>query len=265
MSGRPKSKRTTVKKQVSLSDFTSLEDITVQDVSVELVLESKAKTTRKQVSPSKAQPVETKQVTVDNSKLIRSIMRPESKQERKPEDLLETMNKNSKSVPHKSKRAPSVKNTRLTTKFDITALTDENPICPGVHVNPIMEIYMRQMISEHKDANNLANEKFQDNRLAFVNSNIKSNNKYILDKYNLVIKRNEFNKTKTAFGWVYDAEGDPINIHINPNLLETKSSDITFVTLQQLKQKYPTLFQVRGVMYKVYTHETSIGIDVKAL
>ena len=277
MSGRTKSqaknsKRTTNKQlKPNLCDYTSLEDVTVQDISINLVLESKPKSTRKQVSKPKPEQVEPspKQVTVDNSKLIRSIMRTESKQDHKPEDLLETMNNKAiqkvKPTAHKSKRAPSVKNSRLTTKFDVTALTDENPICPGVHVNPIMEIYMRQMISEHKDANNLADEKFRDNRLSFVNSNIKTDNKYILDKYNLVIKRNEFNKTKTAFGWVYDADGDPINIHINPNLLETKSNDITFVTLQQLKQKYPTLFQARGVMYKVYTHETGIGIDVKML
>ena len=167
----------------------------------------------------------------------------------------------------KARKSHSVKSIKsnVSVDFDITKLSHIDKDYPDVNINPIMEIYMKNMMNAHKNADIEADEKFNNSRLDFLNAKLKPENKYILDKYNLAIKRNEFNKTKTAFGWVYDDVGDPINIHINPNLLETKSSDITFITLQQLKVKYPTLFQNRGVMYKIYTHERDIGIDVGML
>lgn len=133
-------------------------------------------------------------------------------------------------------------------------------------INPIMLNYMNQLIRKNKKKDMEADILFEDDeRLKFINNKIKSNNKCILDKYNLVIKRNEFGKDTTAFGWVYDSTNEPVNIHISKVLLNTNSEDITIITLQQLKNKFPTLFTTRGLLYKVYTKNKDLGIDVNEL
>lgn len=133
-------------------------------------------------------------------------------------------------------------------------------------INPVMADYMNQIIKKSKKKDKEADELFEeDERLVFINNKIKSNNKCIFDKYNLIIKRNDFGKENSAFGWVWDMNHEPINIHINKVLLDTNSDDITIITLQQLKNKFPTLFTSRGLLYKVYTKNKELGIDVNEL
>ena len=84
-----------------------------------------------------------------------------------------------------------------------------------------------------------------------------------LDKYNLPIRKNFQDSRKSAFGWKYNSNQEPINIHINDILLQTESQDILKITLQQLKTQFPTLFKPpRGIIYKIYSTEfPDINID----
>ena len=101
---------------------------------------------------------------------------------------------------------------------------------------------------EHKD------ELFNPERLEFMNKSVRNGNYYMIDKYGLLIRKNFQDSKKTAFGWKYNDQNEPINIHINDILLQTNSNQIREITLQQLKNQYPNLFKPpRGTIYKVYS------------
>ena len=98
------------------------------------------------------------------------------------------------------------------------------------------------------------NEIFDPAKLEFMNKSVRNCNYYMLDKFGLVIRKNFQDSKKTAFGWRYDTDNQPINIHINDILLQTNSSQIRDITLQQLKNQFPSLFKPpRGTIYRVYS------------
>lgn len=123
--------------------------------------------------------------------------------------------------------------------------------------------YMHDIMTKKQKRTNIVNNIFKPSSLAFANKSIKSGNYYILDKYDLVIRKNDQNKAKSAYGWIYDADGDPINIHINKVLLDTNSQDITIITLQHLKTKFPAVFKApRGQLYRIYSQLNFEDIDI---
>lgn len=124
--------------------------------------------------------------------------------------------------------------------------------------------YMNDIMTKKQKRSKAVDTIFRPDLLPIANKSIKSGNYYILDKYKLVIRKLDQNKPKSAYGWVYDKDGSPINIHISKILLDTNSDDITIVTLQQLKAKFPTIFKPpRGQLYKIYNslHDKSIDIS----
>lgn len=134
-----------------------------------------------------------------------------------------------------------------------------------VKINKAMEKYMSDLMSEKDKSDTRVDNRFSSERLAFVNKSVKNGNYYVIDKYNLIIRKNDFNNKKSAYGWVYDENDDPINLHIDSILLKTQSPDIKLITIQQLKRAYPTLFKApRGVLYKIYS-TLDLGVDVKNL
>lgn len=123
--------------------------------------------------------------------------------------------------------------------------------------------HMEDIMAKKKKRSKQVDDIFKASELPFANKSIKSGNYYILDKYDLLIRKLDQNKVKSAYGWIYDKDGDPINIHINKVLLDTNSQDITVVTLQQLKIKFPNLFKPpRGQIWRVYNNLNFEDIDI---
>lgn len=133
----------------------------------------------------------------------------------------------------------------------------------GLLLNGPMINYMDDIMNKKQERTEVVNNLFQPNSLPFANKSIKNGNYYMLDKYNLVIRKAEQNKTKSAYGWVYNDNNEPINIHIKQVLIETNSNDITIVTLQYLKSKFPNIFKSpRGQLYKIYAALELPGLDI---
>lgn len=128
-------------------------------------------------------------------------------------------------------------------------------------INTKMERYMDCIMSLKNVNDTSITSFFSNNRLNFINKNIRNDNYYTLDKYNLVIRKNEYNDTKSATGWIYlndvisYADKEPINIHIDPILLQVNSSDLVNITIQTLQREYPSLFKSpRGLLYRIYSN-----------
>ena len=127
---------------------------------------------------------------------------------------------------------------------------------PETKINTDMLEYMDSILKINKANNEIKDELFTGKVLKYVNSSIRNGNYYMLDKYGLPIRKNFQDSKKSAFGWRYNANQEPINIHINDILLQTESQDIQKVTLQQLKTQFPALFKPpRGTIYKIYASE----------
>ena len=127
---------------------------------------------------------------------------------------------------------------------------------PNTIINQNMLNYMHSILKINNNNNKIKDEIFTNKTLKCVNSSIRNGNFYILDKYGLPIRKNFQDSKKTAFGWKYNNEQEPINIHIDDILLKTESKDIQRLTLQQLKIQFASLFKSpRGIIYKIYSNE----------
>lgn len=131
------------------------------------------------------------------------------------------------------------------------------PTDPNTVINMNMLRYMESIQQINRKNNDIKDKLFTGKTLKCVNnSSIRNENYYMLDKYNLPIRKANQDSKKTAFGWKYNEKHEPINIHINDILLQTESEDIQRVTLQQLKSQFPTLFKPpRGIIFKIYNSE----------
>ncbi len=123
-----------------------------------------------------------------------------------------------------------------------------------ININPDMLNYMNSILAVKVKTDERKDQLFDPSELPVVNSGVRNNNYYMLDKYGLVIRKDFQNNKKSAFGWRYNSDNEPINIHIDNILLQTNSNNIRDITLQQLKHHYPSLFNPpRGVIYKIYS------------
>ena len=121
-------------------------------------------------------------------------------------------------------------------------------------INQEMKDYMQKLAENKIKSDQFKDELFNPNELKIVNSSVHNGNHYMLDKYGLVIRKKFQNSKKTAFGWRYYND-EPINIHISDLLLQTNSSDIQVITLQQIKHQFPNVFNPpRGIIYKIYSN-----------
>ena len=128
-----------------------------------------------------------------------------------------------------------------------------SPLDPNTIINDPMASYMKSILKINASNNEYKDSIFTKDALECVNSSVHNSNYYILDRYGLPIRKNSQDSKKTAFGWRYDSNNEPLNIHIPEILLQTESPDIQTLTLQQLKQSFPTLFKPpRGIIYKIY-------------
>lgn len=136
-----------------------------------------------------------------------------------------------------------------------------------VKINKQMDKYMDSIMNMKHETDNTISQFFDSKRLYIINKNVRNGNFYTIDRFGLVIRKDEYGNTRSPYGWRYytprnisseDYEGidnkEPINIHINDILLQTNSPDIQKVTIQYLQRENPSLFKgPRGILYKVYT------------
>lgn len=139
------------------------------------------------------------------------------------------------------------------------------PVDPNTKINEPMKEYMESILKINKTNNEIKDELFTSTALKSVNQSIRNGNFYILDKYGLPIRKQFQDSKKSPFGWRYNEQQEPINIHIDSILLNTNSEDILKMTLRQLKSQFPTQFNPpRGIIYKIYTERADL-IDLKTL
>lgn len=136
-----------------------------------------------------------------------------------------------------------------------------------VKINRLMDKYMDSIMNMKYETDNSISQFFDSKRLSIINKNVRNGNYYTIDRFGLVIRKEEFDNVRSPYGWRYytprnisseDYDGidnkEPINIHINDILLQTNSPDIQKVTIQYLQREHPALFKgPRGILYKVYT------------
>lgn len=129
----------------------------------------------------------------------------------------------------------------------------------GIAEHIMMKRYLNEILNTtHIDEQ--IHSVFSNPKLDFINKSIRNKNYYGLDKYGLIIRSAEKNSGKTAFGWKLDQYGDPVNYHINDNMLLTNDDNILRITLQTLKNsgKFSKLFQPKnekthaGIIRKIY-------------
>ena len=134
---------------------------------------------------------------------------------------------------------------------------------PNTIINNSMKKYMSKILKINASNNEYKDSLFTGKTLSYINSSVRNSNFYMLDKYGLPIRKTAQDSKKTAFGWRFNEDNEPINIHISDLLLATNSSDIQMITLQQLKQSFPSLFKKpRGIIAKIYDKEfPKINLD----
>lgn len=124
-----------------------------------------------------------------------------------------------------------------------------------VVINKDILAYMQKVLESKVKTDKIKNDLFDPNELKFINDSVHNGNYYMLDKYGFVIRKNFQNYKKSAFGWRYNDNNEPINIHIKDILLQTNSEQIKEITLQHLKHQFPNLFKPpRGTLYKIYSN-----------
>lgn len=134
-----------------------------------------------------------------------------------------------------------------------------------VLINQHVLQYMTTLFDSASLENSHKDGLFRSENLKFINSSVKNANYYMLDRYGIVIRKNCLDNRKSAFGWKYDENEEPLSIHISDILVKTNSKDVQILTLQSIKRQFPNVFKKpRGVFYKVYK-ELFEYIDVEGL
>ena len=93
-------------------------------------------------------------------------------------------------------------------------MTTHSPTDPGTVINEPMAAYMTTILKINASNNKYKDSIFTKESLECVNSLVHNSNYYILDRYGLPIRKNCQDSKKTAFGWHYDSNNEPLNIHI---------------------------------------------------
>jgi hypothetical protein len=122
-------------------------------------------------------------------------------------------------------------------------------------INEDMKKYLNSI---HKTNESVKKENeiiFNKDVLFEYNSRVKSENYYGVDDYGLIIRKNDFNNSKSPFGWI--KEKDPVekivNIHCKKNIA-IDNSRIRDQTIAYLKCKFSSLFkQEKGILNRYYS------------
>ena len=119
--------------------------------------------------------------------------------------------------------------------------------------NPIMKTFMREILKVNTESSKNIDEYFdnyQDWLIPINKTRIRTGNLFKADKNKIVIRKKEFQKTNSPFGWIFDEEGDPISIHSNCLI---PKEDIFKDTYNSIKIKFAKNFaSEKDVAYRIY-------------
>lgn len=120
---------------------------------------------------------------------------------------------------------------------------------PKIVINERMKEFMQNIMDGNEISNDIRDVIFGMHLKQFsINSAVRNNNFYALDKYGLVIRKEEQNNSKSPFGWQF-VDGDPVNIHVSV-IAATKQENIRRATLQYLKQRWKLQFEAKGLIQR---------------
>jgi hypothetical protein len=99
------------------------------------------------------------------------------------------------------------------------------------------------------------------NDMMFMNKNAHKNNYYGLDKFKLVIRKNDKDKQNSPYGWKY-SDGEIINIHVDVISSHFLGQEEIFKnTLKIIKNKFNQQFSKNNSLHKVYVKVVPIGLS----
>jgi len=117
-------------------------------------------------------------------------------------------------------------------------------------INPRMKAFMEYIITSHIDTTDIL---FSNTNLDFVNTLGKNvNNKFGMDKYGLIIRKNDFGKKNSASGWKYDTDNNVVNIHVC-NVISRTDTEIFEDTIDIIYKMFSMTFKSnRTTLSKIY-------------
>lgn len=112
-----------------------------------------------------------------------------------------------------------------------------------LNINYTMKNYLENMYDNIDESNESITNCFDKYSKLSFNRRLKNKNFYMLDRYNLIIRKEDQNKIKSPYGWIYH-NNEPICMHIDDILLRTSDDkyNIQHLTIQKLKNKFPKFF-----------------------
>lgn len=119
-----------------------------------------------------------------------------------------------------------------------------------IRINKDMKKVIDDLLKDEHAALSDVTSKFTDKRCDVINKNIKTkNNFYALDKFGLLIRQGAYEKQNDPFGWKYDQDNNPIHVWTSIDVSEQQN---VMNVLSRQKINKPTIFEPRGILYKVY-------------
>ncbi|MFA5720212.1 MAG: hypothetical protein WC939_04040 [Acholeplasmataceae bacterium] len=121
-----------------------------------------------------------------------------------------------------------------------------------LRINEEMKAYLATVYEDNEEVKKENDIVFNKETLPTFNNRIRSGNFYAVDKFGLMIRKNDFNNQKSPFGWVKN-DDEILNIHVKIHEGITDLSKVKELTLRSLKTKFPTLFKVeKGILNRFY-------------
>lgn len=137
----------------------------------------------------------------------------------------------------------------------ILMLEDEQP--EDIIINESMKKFINSLFKKSEKKSKEFSDLFDNELLREFNKKKKLDEKHAkfnIDKYNLLIRENKFNKKSDPYGWVFDKYEEPINIHVSEELQITKTKEEIFdiIMNELVNQKQKIQLTVKSVPTQIY-------------
>ena len=131
-------------------------------------------------------------------------------------------------------------------------------------INDSMKKFVNNLFKKSEKKSKEFSDLFDNKKLREFNKKKKldeKHSKYNIDKYNLLIRENKFNKKSDPYGWVFDKDDDPINIHVSEELQITKTKEEIFdiIMNELVNQKQKIQLTAKAIPTQIYK---LLGIDI---
>lgn len=114
-----------------------------------------------------------------------------------------------------------------------------------ISINHDFKDVMNSIMMNNEVSNNVRGTIFDESlKLYSINSSVRNKNYYTLDKYGLVIRRDNQNDVKSPFGWCL-IDNEPVNIHVGDTIL---INNVRKTVMQKMKQRWRPQFELKGML-----------------